>query len=829
MRLAQQQSFGQGLLAGLTVLTVLTVLKLAVPESIGYPSPFLTYLLPVIVAGWIGGFAAAISLTAVSGALVAGLFMLDPLADVWTKTAPQLLIFGVESVAMAALTAGLSGERRRSAQAAAESEQSLAQLQGVMRGLNEGATVRDPNDDRWRQRALRESRQWMVTALRSIGDAVIATDPAGKIMFLNPVAEALTGWSSDEAEGQPLSAVFDIVDEDTRAPAKSLVARVIDQPTASALSSHTLLVRRDGAELAIDVSAAQIRDIDSALAGVVLVFRDVSANRRLGERREFLIKAANELNNSLDYRTTLSIMARLAVPAIADWCAVDIVEHGQLRRLALAHVDPDKLAWAASQPAVSGLDPDMPFGAPNILRTGEPEMLAEIPGDRPRATAEQREFAERLGLCSYIGVPLRRGAEVFGVITMVMGESRRIYNSMDLQLAVTLADRASVAIENAELFARLERSRAEAVEANRAKDEFMAMLGHELRNPLAPIITALELMRLQDTETFTRERTIIERQVRHVVRLVDDLLDVSRITGGRVELNRARVDIRDVIDKALEMARPLIEERRQYLETRVSEGLMVDGDPARLAQVVANLLNNAAKYTETEGHVAVMAGHEDGEIVIRVRDDGIGIEPNKLPGVFELFVQEPQALDRSQGGLGLGLTIVRGIVELHGGKIIATSEGHGQGSEFVVHLPSASAVPEPLDPADSEPHDVPNDGERILIVDDNQDALELLTLLLSNLGYNAHPAVDAADALAVAARVQPTIAVVDIGLPGIDGYELGRRLREQAGDRGIRLIALTGYGQPSDRARSHEAGFAAHLVKPVSLSELRKALVGAPG
>jgi CheY-like chemotaxis protein/two-component sensor histidine kinase len=331
-------------------------------------------------------------------------------------------------------------------------------------------------------------------------------------------------------------------------------------------------------------------------------------------------------------------------------------------------------------------------------------------------------------------------------------------------------------------------------------------------------------MRLQDNDSFARERTIIDRQVRHVVRLVDDLLDVSRITGGRVELDRARVDIREVIDKAIEMARPLIEQRRQHLETKIGPGLMVDGDPVRLAQVVANLLNNAAKYSEVEGHVSVVVGHEQGEVVIRVRDDGIGIAPTKLPGIFELFVQEPQALDRSQGGLGLGLTIVRGIVDLHGGRVTAHSDGQGQGSEFVVRLPVASAVPMVLDPTASEPHALPREGERILLVDDNQDALELLTLLLGNLGYAPSPAIDAADALAVAARIRPTIAVVDIGLPGIDGYELGRRLREQAGDRGIRLIALTGYGQPSDRARSREAGFAAHLVKPVSLSELRKAL-----
>jgi PAS domain S-box-containing protein len=924
-RLAGKRSFGRGVLVGGVALAVLTLIKFAFAGSVGFPTPFLTYVGAVMIAAWFGGFRAALVITVAAGALTTSLFLFDQFEDPWTTLVPQLLLFGAECALIAMFTTSME---RSSARSVVDVRQAVAQLHVAMRGVDEGIMVqdadgelvfaneraaalcgysspesflrarpeevrarmkffdiegkpvalgklpgprllrgesptetmlrlRDPDDaDHWmilradpvygrggkvehvitlfrdvteerrRERALQESRQWLFTALRSIGDAVIATDPDGKVIFLNPVAEMLTGWSSADAEGKPLVQVFRVIDEDTRKLAESPVERVIAEGTVVGLSSRSLLVRRDGTELAIDNSAAAIRGTDGELAGIVLVFRDVSASRRVAQAQEFLIQAAKELNSSLDYRATLATVARLAVPSIADWCAVDIIEDGEINRLAIAHVDPE-VAWVEGAQRSHPSDSDASYVSV-ILRTGEPEMVTDITPERLRALAldpNHLEFIEKLDLHSYISVPLRRGPEVFGVITLAMAESRRVYDAVDLQLALALADRAAVAIENAELFAGVERARAEAVEANRVKDEFMAMLGHELRNPLAPILTALDLMRLQDTETFARERTIIERQVRHVVRLVDDLLDVSRIAGGRVELDRVRVDVREVIDKAIEMARPLIEQRRQHLETKISGDLQVDGDPVRLAQVVANLLNNAAKYTEDGGHIVVTAACEADEVVIAVRDDGIGIEPNELPGIFELFVQEPQALDRSQGGLGLGLTIVRGLVELHGGRVTATSAGHGQGSEFVVRLPNASGVPQPLYSPASEPHAVPTDGERILVVDDNQDALELLTLLLANLGYAPHPAGDAADALAVAGRVLPTIAIVDIGLPGIDGYELARRLREQAGDRELRLIALTGYGQPSDRERSRAAGFAAHLVKPVSLMELRKALI----
>ncbi len=374
--------------------------------------------------------------------------------------------------------------------------------------------------------------------------------------------------------------------------------------------------------------------------------------------------------------------------------------------------------------------------------------------------------------------------------------------------------------EREELLAREQQARREAETASRAKDEFLAMLGHELRNPLSPMITALELMRLRGGDVLERERTIVERQVQHLMRLVDDLLDVSRITRGKIQLKRRPVELGEVIGTAIEMASPLLEGRRHRLEADVPRrGLLVEGDPDRLAQVVANLLTNAAKYTEPGGEVRVRAAREGSQVVVRVHDSGMGIAPELLPRVFDLFVQGYRALDRSQGGLGLGLTIVRSLVDMHGGAVAVASEGVGKGCEFTVRLPAASAAA--LTPA---PGAIPavasrrraSGGRRVLVVDDNQDAADALVDALRARGLVTTVAYDGPGALEVAARSRPEAAILDIGLPVMDGYELARRLRELLGPA-VKLVALTGYGQDRDRDLSRAAGFDEHLVKPVEL------------
>jgi len=366
-------------------------------------------------------------------------------------------------------------------------------------------------------------------------------------------------------------------------------------------------------------------------------------------------------------------------------------------------------------------------------------------------------------------------------------------------------------------------------QATRAKDEFLAMLGHELRNPLAPIQTALQLMELKGAASVVPERLVIERQTRHLARLVDDLLDVARIARGRIELKKELVPIADVIAKAIEVAAPLFETRRQRLDLRVPQaGLVVHADPERLAQAVGNLLTNAAKYSEPATPIVVEARRGDADVVVAVRDQGIGIPADLVPRVFDLFVQGGQSPARSQGGLGLGLAIVRNIMELHGGTATVASDGPGRGSEFRLRLPAAVEAPAPAGLAETPAGPAPAAGLSVLIVDDNEDAAVMLTVFLELRGHRVRSAAGAVAALRLLAEEPAEVALLDIGLPDMDGYELASRIR---GDRrldSVRLVAVTGYGQASDRQKAEAAGFDAHLVKPVDTAVLERVLAGLP-
>lgn len=375
----------------------------------------------------------------------------------------------------------------------------------------------------------------------------------------------------------------------------------------------------------------------------------------------------------------------------------------------------------------------------------------------------------------------------------------------------------------------LNAARTTAEEATRAKDEFLAMLGHELRNPLSPILTALQLMRLKNHTS--PELEVIERQVANLMRLVDDLLDVSRITRGKIELRKRDVDLAEVAARAIEMVSPALDRKHQRLHIDMpNSGLVINADPARIAQVISNLLNNASKYSDEGSVITLRAGADANTAVIRVQDEGMGLAPDMLERVFDIFEQHPQALDRSAGGLGLGLAIVRSLVQMHNGRVWATSEGTGRGSEFVVELPlahgasdGAVAVPTAHPRGEILPR---GRGERILIVDDNDDAAGLLHEALATLGYEVRTAADGPTALSIAEEFAPAVGVLDIGLPVMDGYELARRLHAQ---RDIRLVAVTGYGQPSDQERSRAVGFEAHLVKPITLDALAHVLDGLRG
>jgi signal transduction histidine kinase/ActR/RegA family two-component response regulator len=365
---------------------------------------------------------------------------------------------------------------------------------------------------------------------------------------------------------------------------------------------------------------------------------------------------------------------------------------------------------------------------------------------------------------------------------------------------------------------------ARALEAERRRAQFIAMLGHELRNPLAPILTSLELMDLQGSDTFQAEREIIARQVRHLARLVDDLLEVSHLTLGKLHLSRGHESIQSILSQALEIVSPLLTQRQHQLSVDVAPGLGVYGDSQRLSEVFANLLMNAVRYTPEGGCIAVEATAESDQVRVSVRDNGVGIRPEILPRIFELFVQEQQDLDRAQGGLGLGLTIVRSLVALHGGSIEAHSDGYMKGSEFIVRLPAADLPLRREPPPPEAPRKRDACRRHVLVVDDNQDAAESLAGALSMLGYSVEIAHDGQSALQKLHEFAPDVALLDIGLPVMDGYELARKIRERGSL--IRLLALTGYGQPRDRERSAAAGFDQHLVKPIDLALLQGAIEG---
>ena len=540
---------------------------------------------------------------------------------------------------------------------------------------------------------------------------------------------------------------------------------------------------------------------------------------RLRRRLELLAAAGDMFARSLEPQATLNAIAALLVPAISDWCRVDLIDaQGVMQRALTYHSDPEKTRQGTELAERLRAAPGAVGSMAWVAETGQPH-LAHF--DPPLAFDRLRDkdllsFAQAIGMRAYFTVPLIARGRTLGALAAVQAESGRDITQDDCALISEIAQRAALALDNARLFAEMQA-------ANRAKDEFLAMLGHELRNPLAPIVTALSLMERRGTDVDSMERRIIGRQVSHLSRLVDDLLDVSRITKGKIQLEREHVDLKMVVARALELTQPALEQRAEPLRVRLPDApVTVHGDPVRLVQVLCNLLTNAAKFTPSDGSIElrVRAPVAPQNLVeITVTDAGVGIAPSLLPHVFELFLQGEQSSDRGAGGLGLGLAIVKTLVTMHGGTVSAASEGQGRGSTFTVYLPAdggAAAVPAEA----MQPSFTGAGAGRVLVVDDNRDAAESLTMLLDAVGYEVRAAENGQSALASLDNFVPDLAILDIGLPGMDGYELAHRLRADARAPGLRLVALTGYGREHDRARALAAHFHEHLVKPVEAARL---------
>ena len=636
-------------------------------------------------------------------------------------------------------------------------------------------------------RQANEQRELLRITLLSIGDAVITTGVDARVTSMNAVAETLTGWTSADAVGRPLDEVFRIVNEETRQPVSSPATRALREGVVVGLANHTVLIRRDGGDCAIDDSAAPIRDDAGNVSGCVLIFRDVSEQRRV-ER----------------WKTEQLLTARL-LAAIIESSDDAIISKSLDGIIQTWNAGAERLFGYTAAEAVGR---HISLIIPRERIDEEDRIIASLKAghriehfetERMRADGGRRHVSLTIS-------PLKDDAG------NVVGASKIVRDMTDRKRAED----------------DLQRLAADLSEADRRKNEFLAMLAHELRNPLAPISNAARVLRLGGGtgEAVRSASEMLERQVGQMSRLVDDLLDMSRITRGRIELRTRRIELAPVIQQAVEAVRAQYKTMNHELTvTLPARPLHVEADPARLAQVVGNLLNNACKFTDSGGQVWLTVEEAHGQAVICVRDNGIGVAAEHLPRLFDMFAQVDTSLERSRDGLGIGLTLVKTLVDMHGGSVEAQSAGPGRGSTFTVRLPIAASPEVQPSPAMSAP---PSMTRRVLIVDDSLDGAESLAMLLGLAGHETWQAHDGVEAVAAAERIRPDVILLDIGLPRMNGYEACRRIREQPWGREVTIVALTGWGQEDDRLQSREAGFDAHMVKPVDHEQLIELLASRP-
>lgn len=556
-------------------------------------------------------------------------------------------------------------------------------------------------------------------------------------------------------------------------------------------------------------------------------------------RAHFLAEASRLLASTLDYQQTLARVAQLVVPDLADWCAVDMKgEEGAIIRLAVAHADPSKVEWANELQERYPVDMNALQGVPNVLRTGESELYPNIPDEMLAAAAVDEEhlrIMREIGFTSAMVVPLSVHGRTLGAITFVTAESGRRYEAADLVFAEDLARRAATAIDNARLYAQAQEARQAAEDASRLKDEFLATVSHELRTPLTAVLGWAHMLRAGQLDEQGAHNALetIERNARSQAQLIDDLLDVSRIITGKLRLDVRPIDPAAFIEMAIDAVRPAAEAKGVRIQKVMDTGVSsIAGDPARLQQVIWNLLSNAIKFTPRGGRVQIRLERVNSHIEIAVSDTGTGISTQFLPFVFDRFRQADGTTTRVHGGLGLGLSIVRHIVELHGGTVHVDSQGEGLGATFTVKLPLLTVYQrdggqERVHPATRDAYlsfDCPErlDGLKVLVVDDEADTRELLRVVLGRCGAEVTTAGSAEEALELLQHAWPDMLVSDIGMPGTDGYELIKRIRLLSPEREGKLpaVALTAYARAEDRLQVLRAGYQMHVAKPVELSEL---------
>lgn len=675
--------------------------------------------------------------------------------------------------------------------------------------------VRDITERKQAEEALRESEERFAKAFNASPlSLTISSLQTGKLIEVNETFVDVTGYSREEAIGRTTVELGLWSNRHDR-EMKMELARAI----GAVRNTEYIFKRRDGEKLIGLLSAERIEIRGEPCA--LTVVQDITERKRADvalEKQNKRLALLWEAAGFLLMTENPDTMLRGLFEQIRQSLGLDVYfnfmveEAGDALRLVSCAGIPEETAYSISRlgfgQAVCG----------NVALRREPIVATYI----QESTDPMVQLVKGFGVRSYACNPLIAGGHLLGTLSFA-SRTRDKFDHEEIEFLETISQYVTVAHERLRLIEQLR-------EQDCRKDEFLATLAHELRNPLAPIRNGLELLRLSNNDPSVAERAtlMMQRQVEHMVRLVDDLLDVARINRNKLELRKETVELETILRSAVETCRPVIESAAHDLRISIpEESILLDADPVRLAQAFSNLLNNAAKYSEPESRIALTALRQNGELIVRVCDTGIGIEADKLPQIFEMFVQVDGSDTRSRGGLGVGLTLVQRLIEMHGGSIEAHSEGIGKGCEFIVHLPVAESTVSDFSPSsENREHANSKLQRRVLVVDDNCDSAESMSMMLKLSGHEVAVAHDGLEAIEVAREFRPDVAFLDLGMPRLNGYEAARSIREQPWGRQILLVALTGWGQEEDKRRTKEAGFDAHIVKPIDPDEVEELIIG---
>ncbi len=778
----------------------------------------LNFLVAVVFASWYGGLNPGLLALCLSVPALC-FFVMGLQGSIDLRNLEDRL--GLVNYLISGLAIALMGGSMRHAQARAE------------RGARDAEDRRDllereVNDRHKAEVALREIQERLELVIDAADVGVWDYDAGRAALVFNERCQGLFGLRL--GENADLEVLRQAVHRDDRARVDESIRRAIVPEGGGDLDVEFRGVGSPGAaERWVVARGRSFFDGSGRPVRVIGTLLDITASKKAERAARFLADSSAILAEMVDEAATLGDLARLAVPCFADRCIVDLVrEDGSIAQAAVAHPEADR----RDPPEFDDLR-----GPERVVQCGEAQLVADMSEamlEESAVGAEHLEALRRSGFRSWLCVPLKGRRGTVGSISFMTAESNRRFGPEDVVLAADLGRRAAIAIENARLHRELK-------QADRRKDEFLAVLAHELRNPLSTVRNALHLMKQADPEDSAGievERSMAARQVAHLARLVDDLMDVSRISLGKIELRKVRMGVAPAMVRVVESLAPAIGAREHTLTVEYPPApVEIEADPTRFDQVLGNLLGNAIKYTEPGGDLSIAATVEGDEIAIRVGDTGLGIAAEMLPRIFEMFVQVDDRAERAGGGLGIGLGLVRTLVEMHGGRIAVRSLGLGHGSEFVATFRVLPPLADPStngagDKAGRPARQAPSGAtprRRIMVVDDNRDAARTLAKVLERFyAQEVRVAHDGPSALDLATDFRPELVLLDIGMPGMGGHEVAMKLRQRPETEHALLIALTGWGQERDRRLSKEAGFDIHLVKPVAPETLGDILAQPP-